>query len=460
MPAYRISSTSELLPLPLTPGDRRERAERDLDVDVLQVVVAGADDFQAGSRSSVRDQGSGELRTSALLPCDFWLLPHRRSPTPSPAIRRFVGTAIAFLPLRYGPVTRAAGLAELVGRARRRRSGRRVAGAGAEVEQVIGGLDHFAVVLDDDQRVAQIAELLQRLEQPRLSRGCRPIVGSSSTYSTPHRPLPIWLASRMRCASPPESVGRRPRQRQIIESDVDQELQAAGDLAQQFAGDLLLRLAQLPAVDLRWPIRPAAACPSSPIVWPRKRTAAASSRKRLPSQVEQSTSPTRCSSLHAQARRRAATLLRWPGRGPCTGNRKSRVSTVDAHCSALDFAPTLSCELSVTSIHCVARAVQNHAADAGRRAARTARRAEAACRGRAPSSIARAIGKLQVGPQIEHAFGQRQLRIAHSAAGLAPICTPRPSQVGHQPSGLLNEKLCGVSGSKLRPHWSQARCWL
>ncbi len=39
-----------------------------------------------------------------------------------------------------------------------------------------------------------------------LSRWCRPIDGSSSTYSTPTRPLPICVASRMRCASPPDNV--------------------------------------------------------------------------------------------------------------------------------------------------------------------------------------------------------------------------------------------------------------
>ena len=44
--------------------------------------------------------------------------------------------------------------------------------------------------------------------------------------------------------------------------------------------------------------------------------------------------------------------------------------------------------------------------------------------------------------------------------GCAPCCMPSPSQVGHQPSGLLNEKWCGVSGSKLRPQRSQAKCWL
>ena len=39
-----------------------------------------------------------------------------------------------------------------------------------------------------------------------LSRWCRPMLGSSSTYITPVSPLPIWLASRMRCASPPLKV--------------------------------------------------------------------------------------------------------------------------------------------------------------------------------------------------------------------------------------------------------------
>ena len=47
-----------------------------------------------------------------------------------------------------------------------------------------------------------------------------------------------------------------------------------------------------------------------------------------------------------------------------------------------------------------------------------------------------------------------------STAGLAPFCVPSPSHTGHQPSGLLNEKWCGLSGSKLRPQRSHAKCWL
>ena len=40
----------------------------------------------------------------------------------------------------------------------------------------------------------------------RLSRWCRPMLGSSSTYSTPISPEPICVASRIRCASPPDRV--------------------------------------------------------------------------------------------------------------------------------------------------------------------------------------------------------------------------------------------------------------
>ena len=39
-----------------------------------------------------------------------------------------------------------------------------------------------------------------------LSRWCKPMDGSSSTYITPIKPAPIWLARRMRWASPPDKV--------------------------------------------------------------------------------------------------------------------------------------------------------------------------------------------------------------------------------------------------------------
>jgi hypothetical protein len=55
-------------------------------------------------------------------------------------------------------------------------------GAGADVDQVLGTADGVLVVLDHHQGVAACAQQLGRASsRMRLSRGCRPMVGSSST---------------------------------------------------------------------------------------------------------------------------------------------------------------------------------------------------------------------------------------------------------------------------------------
>ncbi len=72
-----------------------------------------------------------------------------------------------------------------------------------------------------------------------LSRWCRPIEGSSSTYSTPVRPEPIWLARRMRCDLAAGQRGGPARQGQVVQPDIHQELQPIDDLAQDAPGDLL-----------------------------------------------------------------------------------------------------------------------------------------------------------------------------------------------------------------------------
>ena len=42
------------------------------------------------------------------------------------------------------------------------------AGAGAHVDDVIGGEDRFAIVLDDEHAVAEVDQAAQRLEQARV----------------------------------------------------------------------------------------------------------------------------------------------------------------------------------------------------------------------------------------------------------------------------------------------------
>ena len=66
--------------------------------------------------------------------------------------------------------------------------------------------DRLLIMFHNQNGVAEVAQPSQRYQQSSLSRWCRPIDGSSSTYSTPVRPEPIWLASRMRWLSPPDNV--------------------------------------------------------------------------------------------------------------------------------------------------------------------------------------------------------------------------------------------------------------
>jgi hypothetical protein len=56
------------------------------------------------------------------------------------------------------------GLEHLLRRPRSRDFAALVAGAGAEVEQIIGGRNDLAIMLDEHERVAQVAQVLQGLK--------------------------------------------------------------------------------------------------------------------------------------------------------------------------------------------------------------------------------------------------------------------------------------------------------
>ena len=76
------------------------------------------------------------------------------------------------------------------------------------------------------------------------STGCRPMLGSSQTYSTPIRLEPICVASRMRCASPPESVPAVAVEREVVEPDIEHEREPGADLLEDLPRDRLLALVQ------------------------------------------------------------------------------------------------------------------------------------------------------------------------------------------------------------------------
>ena len=54
--------------------------------------------------------------------------------------------------------------------------------------------------------------------------------------------VPICVASRIRCASPPDRLIERPVERQVVQADVHEEPEPRDDLLEHLAGDRPLAL--------------------------------------------------------------------------------------------------------------------------------------------------------------------------------------------------------------------------
>ena len=97
------------------------------------------------------------------------------------------------------------------------------AGAGADVDDVVGRADRVLVMLDDDHGVAEVAQALERDQQPvvvalvQADRGLVEHVEHAGQARADLRGEPdaLALAARQRAEA-------RPR-REIIEADVDEE---------------------------------------------------------------------------------------------------------------------------------------------------------------------------------------------------------------------------------------------
>ena len=102
---------------------------------------------------------------------------------------------------------------------------------GADVDDVVGAADGVLVVLDDDHGVADVAQLLERLQQAvvvALVQADRRLVedvhdAGEAGADLRGQPDALRLAAG-------ERFGRAV-ERQVVEADVDQELQATGDFA-------------------------------------------------------------------------------------------------------------------------------------------------------------------------------------------------------------------------------------
>src|SRR5690606_35909714 len=186
-------------------GDARERAERERDVDVAQVVRAYA----------AHDELRAVRRTTPLL--------------------RYGDLAIA-ADVRSGQ--RLLALQHFVERAVRDDVTAMTAGAGAHVDDVVGRHDRVAVVLDDEHGVAEITQLLECLEPtlvvPLMQADARRVQDVEHTDESAadlrRKPDPLRLTARQ-CL-------RTAAERQVLESDVHEELEPLAYFLQDRSRDL------------------------------------------------------------------------------------------------------------------------------------------------------------------------------------------------------------------------------
>src|SRR5207302_7666127 len=186
-------------------GDAREEAERDVDADARQVIAVGAEDLDLARR--VR---SGPQARDLDAPLAREILPGDRG--------------------------RARG--DLARRALRHEVPAVGAGAGSQVDDVIRLTDRLLVVLDHDHRVAEVAELLERCEQPAVVALVQPDRGLVQDVHDPGEPRP-YLAREPDALRFPagERLGVA-IERQVVEAHVGKEAQPLDDAPDDPRGHL------------------------------------------------------------------------------------------------------------------------------------------------------------------------------------------------------------------------------
>ena len=199
------------LPPPRDAGDAGEEAERDLGRDVLEVVAGGADDAQALAllRRPAERRHRDFARAGEILAGERVRVGHD-------LVRRALGDDLAAMD----------------------------AGGRADVDDVVGLADGVLVVLDDDHGVAEVAEVLERLEEAgvvALVQADRRLVEDVEHAGQARADLrgeadALALAAGQRAGGAGE--------RQVVEADIDQEVQPLADLLEDARGDLVLLVGQ------------------------------------------------------------------------------------------------------------------------------------------------------------------------------------------------------------------------
>ncbi len=187
-------------------GDAGEQAERNFGSDVFQIVAAGADHLEHALRIFRPPLRHGDL---------------------AHAVEILAGQRV-----RIGH--------DVGGRAFGDDLAAVHAGAGADVDDVVGGADGVLVVLDHDHGVAEVAQPAQRVEEARIVALVQPdrrLVehvkhAGQAGADLRGKPDALALAAGQRAGGA--------RQRQVIEPDIDQEFEPRADLLEDAHRDFVL----------------------------------------------------------------------------------------------------------------------------------------------------------------------------------------------------------------------------
>ena len=195
-------------------GDADQAAERDRDVDVLQVVLGGAAHHEPRIAGPRRAHG---VRRPAPRPCG---------------------------PDRYAAVSVSAPAASSAGVPLKTIRPPCSPGPGPDVEDAVGREHDLRVVLDDQQRVAGVAQPLHHLDHaPHVAR-----VQADRRLVEHEQRVDQRGAERGREVDALHlAAGQRARlavERQVAEADAHQEVEARADLAEQQVGGLVERRRQ------------------------------------------------------------------------------------------------------------------------------------------------------------------------------------------------------------------------
>ena len=191
------------LPEPETPVTAK-RAERNHHVDILQVVSARAEDAQESPVGLVAAGGNGDAQLAVEVAGGDGL---RRS-----SIR--------------------------VARAGEEELAAEFAGAGAEVDHVVGGGDGVGIVFDDEDGVAEIAQALEDFDEA---------LGVARVQADGRLVEHVERADEMRAERRGEldalrfAAGERGGEaveREVVEADFVEESQARADFFEDFVGDV------------------------------------------------------------------------------------------------------------------------------------------------------------------------------------------------------------------------------